>query len=99
MAASNVKMFRRDADRVPFAAQLMVVRGEQAWFADLYDLSTGGCAIFKPADWAIEHDEVVQLFFHRDRGAATCVPARVARVTPGLVGIEYHDPQPVPPCG
>jgi hypothetical protein len=96
--AVNVKMFRRDADRVPYAAQLMIVRGMQAWFADLYDLSTGGCAIFRPDDWAADQDECVQLFFHRGRGAATCVPARIARVTRSLVGIEYHDPQPVPPC-
>ena len=89
---------RRDSDRVPFAAQLMVLHDGRGWFVDLYDLSAGGCAVFRPAGWAPQIDDLVQLFFRRGAGAANDVPARVARVTPTLVGFEYHDPQPVPPC-
>jgi hypothetical protein len=88
----------RDSDRVPFAAQLMVLHDGRGWFADLYDLSAGGCAVFRPDGWSPQIDDLVQLFFRRSEGAAGDVAARVARVTTSLVGFEYHDPQPVPPC-
>ena len=89
---------RRDSDRVPFAAQLLVLHAGRGWFVNLYDLSAGGCAVFRPADWSPQVDDLVQLFFRRNQGPANDVAARIARVTATLVGFEYHDPQPVPPC-
>lgn len=90
---------RRDSDRVPFAAQLLVLHEGRGWFVDLYDLSAGGCAVFRPVGWSPQVDDLVQLFFRRSQGAANDVAARVARVTPSLVAFEYHEAQPVPPCG
>jgi hypothetical protein len=89
---------RRDTDRVPFASRVMVVRGNTAWFAQLLDLSAGGCGVFRPADCDLAQDELVRLFFHQDDGAASVnVQARIARVDGNRIGIEYHEPQSLPP--
>lgn len=89
---------RRDAQRIPHGARVMIVRGESAWFAQLLDLSAGGCGVFRPDGCALDEDEVVRLFFYRDGETnAVIVPARVARTGEGLVGFEYHEPQAVPP--
>lgn len=88
----------RAAERVPFAAQLMVVRGTAAWFVDLIDLSEGGCGVFRPEDCALQQDHVVQLFFYTQNNApSVMVPARVARVAERQIGFEYHELQAVPP--
>ncbi|QSX77459.1 PilZ domain-containing protein [Agrilutibacter solisilvae] len=89
---------RRDDERVPFASRVMIVRGECAWFAQLLDLSTGGCGVFRPEGCPLAEDELVRLFFYQDDGVvAVNVPARVARADEHRVGFEYHDPQLVPP--
>lgn len=89
---------RRDADRVPYASRVMIVRGESAWFAQLLDLSEGGCGVFRPDGCMLAADELVRLFFYYGEAAtAVIVPARVARVTDGQIGLEYHEPQSVPP--
>jgi len=89
---------RRDGDRVPFASRVMIVRAEAAWFAQLLDLSSGGCGVFRPDGCVLHEDEVVRLFFYQDgETAAVIVPARVARMDEGRIGFEYHDPQTVPP--
>ncbi|GAB3384296.1 PilZ domain-containing protein [Lysobacter fragariae] len=89
---------RRDAERVPFAARVMVVHGESAWFAQLLDMSEGGCGIFRPDGCDLIEDQVVRLFFYQDNESlAVIVPGRIARVTKTQVGIEYHDPQAIPP--
>lgn len=91
-------MPRRSADRVPFAARVVVVRGDCAWFVDLLDLSPGGCGVFRPERCGLEEEQVVRLFFHeRDNSPAVCVPARVARVGATRIGLEYHEPQAIPP--
>ncbi len=88
----------RAAERVPFAARLMVVRGSAAWFVDLLDLSEGGCGVFRPDGCTLEEEHVVHLFFYmQDNAPAVMVPARVARVTDRQIGFEYHDLQAVPP--
>ena len=88
----------RDTERVPFAARLLVVRGEQAWFANLHDLSAGGCGIFRTPGYDLPEEEVVRLCFHQDGDpVAMMVAARVARVTEHQVGIEYHEAQAIPP--
>ena len=90
---------RRFAERVPFAARVMVVRGESAWFAQLLDMSEGGCGIFRPEGFDLIEDDVVRLFFYpEDEGLAVIVPARIARVTRSQIGIEYHDQQEIPPA-
>jgi hypothetical protein len=89
---------RRDGNRVPYASRVMIVRAESAWFAQLLDLSTGGCAVFRPDGCVLHEDEVVRLFFYQDgETAAVIVPARVARADDSRIGFEYHDPQTVPP--
>ena len=89
---------RREDDRVPFASRVMIVRGESAWFAQVLDISTSGCGVFRPDGCVLLEDEIVRLFFYRDGGtAAAIVPARVARVCDTRIGIEYHDPQDIPP--
>ena len=89
---------RRDGDRVPYASRVMIVRGEAAWFAQLLDLSEGGCGVFLPDGCALQEDEVVRLFFYQDgETAAVIVPARIARKDETRIGIEYHEPQTIPP--
>ena len=87
----------RWSDRVPYAAQVMVIRGGEAWLAELTDLSEGGCGLFRPEGWTLEVAEIVQLVFFEDPGPAVVVDARVARVENGSLGFEYHEPQAVPP--
>lgn len=89
---------RREAERVPFASRVMIVRGNAAWFAQLLDLSAGGCGVFRPADCDLAEDELVRLFFHHDDGAVSVnIPARIARADDARIGIEYHEPQAIPP--
>ena len=89
---------RRSDVRVPYASRVMVLSRETAWFARLIDVSEGGCGIFRPTGFELVPDDLVRLFFHEnDDTAAVIVDARVARVTPNQVGLEYHDPQTVPP--
>ena len=89
---------RRIGGRLPVADRVMVVRGESAWFAELLDLSEGGCGIAPPTGCTLEEEEVVRLFFYRDDDSPpVIVPARIARVAASLIGIEYQEPQSVPP--
>ncbi len=89
---------RRIGDRTPFHDRVMVVRGEQAWFAELLDLSEGGCSVAVPPGSVLEEEQVVRLFFYEaEDKPAVIVAARVARVTDSRVGIEYQEPQSVPP--
>jgi hypothetical protein len=95
-AASYVE--RRDGNRVPFASRIMIVRGEAAWFAQMLDVSHGGCGVSRPDGCVLEEDEVVRLFFYQDdEPTAVIVPARVARTNDSRIGIEYHETQSVPP--
>lgn len=90
---------RRSAHRVPYASRVMILSRDSAWFARLIDLSEGGCGIFRPAGFELVPDDLVRLFFHEnDDTIAVVVDARIARVTPNQVGLEYHDPQSVPPA-
>ena len=89
---------RRDADRVPYASRVMIVRGESAWFAQLLDLSEGGCGVFRPDGCTLAADEVVRLFFYQDDATtAVIVPARVARVADGQIGWNTTSRRSVPP--
>ena len=89
---------RREEARIPFASRVMIVRGEDAWFAQVLDISPSGCGVFRPDGCVLLEDEIVRLFFYPDgETAAAIVPARVARVSDTLIGIEYHEPQRVPP--
>ncbi|GAB2654098.1 PilZ domain-containing protein [Arenimonas aestuarii] len=83
--------------RVPYAARVMVVRGDDAWLGEVVDLSEGGCGLFRPEGCTLQVAEVVQLVFFDQPGPAVLVGARVARVQDSLLGFEYHDPQQVPP--
>ncbi len=88
---------RRIGDRVPFASQVMIVHGDQAWVADVLDLSEGGCGVFRPAGCALEEGNVARLWFFAGTGPAVPVSARIARFTERHIGFEYHDAQTVPP--
>jgi hypothetical protein len=89
---------RRIGGRLPIADRVMVVRGESAWFAELLDMSEGGCGIAPPTSITLEEEEVVRLFFYQhDDSPVVIVPARIARITASLIGIEYQEPQSVPP--
>ena len=88
---------RRWGERLPYAARVMVVRGESAWYAQLHDFSDGGCGLFRPADCTLELDDVVRLFFYSDTHPVVIVTARVARITETQLGLEYHKPQSIPP--
>ena len=89
---------RRLADRVPFAARVMIVHATSAWFAELLDLSEGGCAVFRPTGCELDEEALVRLFFHDGDGPAVVVAARVARTDGTRIGFEYHEPQTVPPA-
>lgn len=76
----------------------MIVHGERAWFAQLLDLSEGGCGAFRPDGCKLQEEEVVRLFFYpNDETSAVIVPARVARTDESRIGIEFHEPQTIPP--
>jgi hypothetical protein len=87
----------RFSDRVPYAARVMVICGQQAWLGEVKDLSEGGCGLFRPAHCTLDVAEIVQLVFFEEPGPAVVVDARVARVENGSLGFEYHEPQAVPP--
>ena len=87
----------RFSDRVPYAARVMVIRGQQAWLGEVTDLSEGGCGLFRPDECQLDVAEIVQLVFFEEPGPAVVVDARVARVEPGSLGFEYHEIQAVPP--
>lgn len=89
---------QRWAERMPHAGRVMVVCGESAWFAALLDCSEGGCGLFRPTDCTLELDDVVRLFFYSDTHPVVIVTARVARITETQLGIEYHEPQSIPPA-
>jgi len=89
---------RRLADRVPSAARVMIVHTKSAWFAELIDLSEGGCAALRPAGCELEAEALVRLFFYDGDGPAVVVAARVARIDCERMGFEYHEPQSIPPA-
>ena len=88
---------RRLADRVPSAARVMIVHTKSAWFAELVDLSEGGCAALRPAGCELDAEALVRLFFYDGDGPAVVVAARIARIDGERMGFEYHEPQGVPP--
>jgi PilZ domain len=88
---------RRSGMRVPYAMQVMIVFGEQAWVADVVDLSDGGCGVFRPRQCYLIEGNVARLFFFQSTGPAVGVSARIARLTDRHVGFEYHELQSVPP--
>ena len=88
----------RDSMRVPYAAMLMVVRGDQAWVCELQDLSRGGCGIFPPPECSLQEADLVKLYFYERVGPAIPVDARVARVGATNIGFEYHEFQAIPPA-
>jgi hypothetical protein len=88
---------QRFSVRVPYAAQVVVLRGDDAWVGEVMDLSEGGCGLFRTADCELVDAEVVLLVFVEGPGRAVTVPARVARVSSGSLGFEYHEPQSIPP--
>lgn len=88
----------RDSIRVPYAAMLLVVRGDQAWVCELQDLSRGGCGIFPPPDCTLQETDIVKLYFYERVGPAVPVAARVARIGESNIGFEYHELQAIPPA-
>jgi hypothetical protein len=89
---------RRAGDRVPYAMQVMILSGEQAWAADVLDLSEGGCGVFRPSDCSLQEGNVARLLFFAGVGPAVPVSARIARITERHIGFEYHEPQSIPPA-
>lgn len=88
---------RRDNDRLPFAAEVLVARPDRGWRTAVLDLSEGGCALMRPAGFELHIGAVVTLYFLTRNGPGPGVTARVARFGPRDIGFEYHDPQQVPP--
>lgn len=89
---------RRDGNRVPYESRVMIVHGDRAWFTQLLDLSEGGCGAFRPDGCKLQQEEVVRLFFYpSEETSALIVPARVARTDESRLGIEFHEPQTIPP--
>lgn len=89
---------RRIGGRTTFDARMMVVHGGTAWFAELLDLSEGGCSIARPVECTLAEEDVVRLFFYRgDDNHAIIVAARIARMTTTQIGIEYQESQSIPP--
>ena len=88
---------QRFSERVPYAAQVLVLRSGDAWLGEVKDLSEGGCGLFRTADCDLDVAEIVLLVFFETPGRAVTVPARVARASSGSLGFEYHEPQTVPP--
>lgn len=87
----------RSSPRVPYASQLVVVHGPDAWRTELQDISEGGCGVFRPRDCDLEVGLLVRLFFINEPGRAVGIDARVARDDQRSLGFEYHEPQLIPP--
>lgn len=94
---STTEANQRSSNRIPYAAELVVVSGRHAWRAELTDLSEGGCGVFRPFECDLEEGLLVQLFFLDETGHGEGVDARVARDDPRRLGFEYHEPRPLPP--
>lgn len=88
---------RRDNERLPFAAEVLVARPDRGWRTAVLDLSEGGCALLRPAGFELHIGAVVTLYFLTRTGPGPAVGARVARYGPRDVGFEYHDVQAIPP--
>lgn len=88
---------RRFGSRVPYAMQVLIVSSDQAWVADVADLSEGGCGVFRPKSCFLAPGNMAQLFFFSGTGPAVAVSALIARVGERHLGFEYHDLQTVPP--
>ena len=88
---------RRDNERLPFAAEVLVACPDRGWRSAVLDLSPGGCALLRPAGFELHIGAVVTLYFLTRNGPGPGVGARVARMGPRDVGFEYHDEQTVPP--
>ncbi|GAB3736638.1 hypothetical protein GCM10028794_17500 [Silanimonas algicola] len=88
---------RRDNERLPFAAEVLVARPDRGWRTAVLDLSEGGCALLRPAGFDLHIGAVVTLYFLTRNGPGPGVGARVARLGPRDIGFEYHDVQAVPP--
>lgn len=89
---------RRDEPRLPFAAEVLVAREDRGWRSAVLDLSSGGCALLRPAGFDLHVGAVVTLYFLTRNGPGPAVGARVARVGARDLGFEYHEPQAVPPA-
>lgn len=88
---------RRDNDRLPFAAEVLVARPDRGWRTAVLDLSEGGCALMRPAGFELHIGAVVTLYFLTRNGPGPGIGARVARFGPRDVGFEYHEAQHIPP--
>ncbi len=89
---------RRDNERLPFAAEVLVARPDRGWRTAVLDLSEGGCALLRPAGFELHIGAVVTLYFLTRNGPGPGVGARVARLGARDIGFEYHDVQSVPPA-
>ena len=92
-SASN----RRDNERLPFAAEVLIAREDRGWRSAVLDLSEGGCALLRPAGFELHIGAVVTLYFLTHNGPGPGVGARVARFGARDIGFEYHEAQHVPP--
>ncbi len=88
---------RRSDFRVPYAMQVMILLDNNAWVADVLDMSQGGCGIYRPKGCVLHEGNVAKLLFFQSVGQAVAVSARIARITERHLGFEYHEPQSIPP--
>ena len=89
---------RRDNERLPFAAEVLIAREDRGWRAAVLDLSEGGCALMRPVGFDLLIGNVVTLYFLTRNGPGPGVGARVARLGARDLGFEYHDAQQIPPA-
>lgn len=96
-AATNTSN-RRDNERLPFAAEVLIAREDRGWRSAVLDLSEGGCALLRPAAFDLHIGAVVTLYFLTRNGPGPGVGGRVARFGERDVGFEYHEAQEIPPA-
>jgi hypothetical protein len=89
---------RRDNERLPFAAEVLVAWPDRGWRTAVLDLSEGGCALLRPVGFELHIGAVVTLYFLTRNGPGPGVGARVARLGLRDIGFEYHEVQQVPPA-
>ena len=89
---------RRDNERLPFAAEVLIALEDRGWRAAVLDLSEGGCALMRPAGFELQVANVVTLYFLTRNGPGPGVGARVARIGARDIGFEYHEAQQIPPA-
>lgn len=84
---------RRQVVRMTGQAQVLAVGAEQAFLAEITDLSDGGCRLRRPRGWPFHINQIVRLYIFNAPGPAQVVDARIAWYQDEDMGMEFQPPR------